>query len=175
MKLLRKLLVVIASAGVMLGFAPAGAQTENPDLGTISSTPIQQTEFFPSGSSFADIFNFSIAADQHTFLGSAGSFTPEGTSAEATHVSNLTLSVFDASGSEVGSVTSSNGTTINLSGVLTEGTYSLKISGVADGSLGGGYQFSVSAAPEPAGWAMLLAGLVVVTFMARRRASLVTG
>lgn len=172
MNLLRKLLVGIATAGVITGSALAQTTT---DLGTLSSTPVEQSEFFPSGSSFADIFNFSMPTGEHMFQGSAGSFMPEGTSVEATHVSNLSLSVFDASGSELGSVTSSNGTTINMSGVLTEGTYSLKISGLADGELGGGYQFSVSAAPEPAEWMMLLAGLVVVTFMARRRSSLVTG
>lgn len=146
------------------------------DLGTLSPTVQEQTSFYSAGS-FSDIFNFSVGADQHTFVGSAANWTPEGYAADATHVSSLTLTLYSdvgGTGAVVGQVSSTNGAAIDLSGILAQGDYSVQISGLADGTLGGGYQLSVLAVPEPAEWMMLLAGLMVVTFVARRKTRLVT-
>ena len=174
MTLLKKLLVVIAATGVM---ESAQAQIPNPDLGILSPAAKTETGFRTSGS-FADIFNFSIGADYHGFLGTAVGLAKDGTE-KIGAISNLTLTLFagsDATGPIRGSVTSSDGSLINLSGALLQGNYSARISGlIADSTLGGGYQFVASANPEPAEWMLLLAGLVVVGFMARRRASSVVG
>jgi len=171
MKLLRKLLLAIASAGVMAGSAIAQI-----DLGVLSPTVEQRTAFYGSGSgSFSDTFNFSIGAEHHGFVGIVDSFSA-GNPVGATHVSNLTLTLFagsNATGPIQGTVTSANGSLIDLSSLLAEGKYSATISGIADGTLGGGYQFSVSASPEPAEWMMLLAGLMLVTLIVRRRTSLI--
>lgn len=171
MKLLMKLILAMASAVVMAGSAIAAV-----DLGTLSPTVEQRTGFYGSGS-FSDVFNFSIGAENHGFVGIADSFAgtnPAGT----THVSNLTLTLYagsNATGTIQGSVTSANGSMIDLSGLLAQGSYSAKISGIADGTLGGGYQFAVSANPEAAEWMMLLLGLGLVTFIVRRRSSLIAG
>jgi MYXO-CTERM domain-containing protein len=161
-KLLRNLLVVIAATG-MMGSVQA-------QLGTLSPSVQTQTGLVGSGS-FADIYNFSIGAEHQGFLGSALGLAADGTPTLGS-ISNLTLTLFsgsNATGPIQGTVASSNGSLINLSGALVEGAYSLKVSGIANGTLGGAYQLSVSAAPEPAEWMMLLAGLVLVAFVARRK------
>lgn len=171
MNLLKKLLLVIATTGMM------GSVQAQIDLGILSPTVQERTGFFTSGS-FADIFNFSIGAEHQGFLGSSVGLATDGTPTIGT-IGDLTLTLFagsNATGPIQGSVTSANGSLIDLSGALVQGDYSARVSGlIADGALGGGYRLSVSAAPEPAGWMLLLAGLVVVAFIARRKTSLVAG
>ena len=169
----RLLVGAIACAGMV-----GSVQAQAPDLGTLSPTPVVQTGFFTSASSFADIFNFSIGADHHGFFASAVGLATNGTPTIGT-IDNLTLTLFagsNATGPIEGSVTSANGSLIDMSGALVQGNYSVGISGLLhDATLGGGYRLAVSANPEPAEWMMLLAGLVVVAFMVRRRTSLVAG
>jgi hypothetical protein len=167
MKLLKSLLVVIAATAMM---GSVQAQTDVPNLGILSPTVQTQTGLVTSGS-FSDIFNFSIGAEHQGFLGSALGLASDGTPTIGS-ISDLTLALFtgsNATGPIHGSVASTNGSLINLSGALVEGAYSLRVSGLANGTLGGGYQLSVSATPEPAEWMMLLAGLVLVAFIARRK------
>jgi hypothetical protein len=119
-----------------------------------------------------DIYNFTIAAEYQTLATSAVSYSPTG----AGNIGDLTLTLYggtDGTGSVLGTVSSSNGSQIDYSNLLAAGSFSAKVSGLADGS--GGYNFSIAAVPEPSEWMMLLAGLVVVGFMARRKTSLVTG
>ena len=169
-----KLLVLIAATGLgVMGSAQAQAQTT--DLGTLSPTVTQETNYYQSGSSFADIYNFTVGTEYQTVLASTASYTPEGTSADATHVSNLTFTLYDSSGSELGTLSSSTGNTIDYSSFLVSGNYSLQVSGIADGSVGGGYSLSIAAIPEPAGWVTLVCGLAIVLFMARRKARLLAG
>lgn len=168
----RKLFVVIALAGMM-----GSAQAAPFELGTLGSTTQQNTQIFPTSEplAFEDIYNFTIG-DLHTLLASAVGHTPEGTTPEEAHVSNLSLSLFaSADGSSLGSVSSASGTQVDLSQNLVSGNYFLKVSGIADGSLGGAYQFSIAAVPEPAEWMMLVAGLLLMGFIARRKTSLVAG
>src|SRR5713226_4001686 len=172
MKLLKIILVVVAATGV-IGSAQALAQT---NAGTLSPTVLQATSVYSTGITFAEIYNFTIGTQYQTLLSSAVSYQPAGATAGQDSVSNLTLALYDAGGAEVTSVSSSNGSLINLSGgPLVSGNYLLKVSGTTDGSVGGGYQISVAAVPEPAGWMMLLSGLAVMTFMARRKTIPVTG
>lgn len=161
MDLLKKLavVVVVASAGWM-GFVQATT------LGTLSPTVQQETQFYAAGTTFADIYNFTVGAEYQTVFASAVE-----TSAEQTSVSNLTLTFYSADGSVIGEASSSNGSAIDLSGAFLSGAYSVGVSGMADGSLGGGYQFSIAAVPEPAEWMMLLAGLAVLGFIAKRKAN----
>jgi hypothetical protein len=167
MKLL-KILVVVAATGFM-----GSAQALVTDLGALSPTATVRTDFFTtSGVSFADIFNFTTSAQQNTLFSNAVNFTPSGTDPTLTHVTDLTLTLFggsNATGSVLGTISSSNGSLIELSRAILAGSYSARVSGLADGKAGGGFQFSVAANPEPAEWMMLLAGLVAVAFMAQRK------
>jgi hypothetical protein len=170
MNLLKKLLLVTATTGLM---GSVHAQVSNTDLGTLTPTVQQETNFYASGGAFADIYNFTIAAGTHTLGSSAVSYSPTG----AGYVSDLSLTVYsgaDGTGSALATVSSSNGGLIDLWRDLAAGTFSIKVSGIADAQLGGGYNFSIAAMPEPAEWMMLLAGLVVVAFMAHRKTRLIT-
>ena len=171
MKLLRQQMVVIAAAA-MMGSAQVGANTY--DMGTLLPTTQAQTGFFAAGGSFVDIYNFTIAAEYKTLATSAVSYSPTG----AGNISDLTLTLYggtDGTGSVLASFSSSNGSQIDYSKLLAAGNFSVKVSGFADGQAGGGYNFSIAAVPEPSEWMMLLAGFMVVGFMARRKTSLVTG
>lgn len=171
-----KLLVLTAFTGVM-GSAQAADKTF--DLGTLSTTVLQQTDFYSTtGYSFEDIFNFTIDANYRTLNSSTVKHTPDGTDANQTHVSNLKLELYagsDAGGAMLGSVSSLDGGLINLGAFLDPGNFSARVTGKADGQLGGGFRYSVAATPEPAEWMMLLAGLLVMGFIARRKTSVVAG
>lgn len=174
MNLLEKLVLMFATAGLMVS-APAVGNTY--DMGALSPAVRQQADFY-AASSFADLFNFTVGTEYQTMLASAVNYAPDGTTAGATHVTDLTFTLYagsDATGTVLGEVSSSNGSLIDLSQVLVSGDYSARVAGIADGQLGGGYLVSIAAVPEPAGWMMLLCGLVVVAFIARRKTGLVTG
>lgn len=176
MNLLKKLLVVIASAAAM-GSAQAVDNTFN--LGTLSPTLKERTDAFVlTGYSFADLFNFTVDANYRTVNASSVKYSPSGIGAQLGDVTDLKLELFagsNAAGTSLGSVTSLDGSLIGLSALLNPGDFSYRVSGKTSGLLGGGLYFSVAAVPEPAEWMMLLCGLLVMTFMARRKTSWVTG
>lgn len=62
--------------------------------------------------------------------------------------------------------------TVTNSGIFDSGSYFLKVDGHANSAFGGAYVVALQAlpVPEPGEWAMILAGLGIVGFMARRRA-----
>jgi hypothetical protein len=166
MNLLKKLVVVIGSAGLM-----GSVQAATFEAGTLSPNVFENTAIFPSETAFTfeDIYNFTIA-DFQTLLASVTSTTPETTTVEQAHISNLSLSLFaSADGSPLGSVSAGSNNQVDLSQNLVSGDYFIKVSGMTDGSLGGAYAFQMAAVPEPAEWMMLLAGLTVLGFIARRK------
>jgi hypothetical protein len=161
MSLLKKLAVMVAISVGWMGSAQAAAF----EADTLSPSVYENTATFPSSTPlpFEDIYNFTIGDEFQTLLASATSTTPEG-------ISDLSLSLFaSVDGSPLGSISAGSGTQVDLSQALVSGDYFLKVSGVADGSLGGAYQVSIAAVPEPAEWMMLLAGLAVLGFIAKRR------
>ncbi len=163
-----KFLVVVAAMAVM------GSAQALPDLGTLSPTIQTRSDFFASGGSFADIYNFTIGAAYQTLSTSAISYSPTGTGI----VSDLTLTLYggaDGTGTALATVSSSNGSLIDYSNLLATGIFSVKVSGLADTRLGGGYNFSIAAVPEPSGWMLLLCGLATVAFMVQRKSIPVTG
>ncbi len=173
MKLLKNLLVVIAATG-MAGSGHALAQVS---LGTLDPTVQTRTDLFGAGS-FMDVFNFTVGATNQTVTSSTATLAPDGT-ASLTAVTGLKYDLFSGF-SALGTPLSTDilpvgSGQLDLSALLTPGDFSARISGTA-GPLGGGFRFSIAAHnPEPAEWMMLLAGLVVVGFMARRKTSLVAG
>jgi hypothetical protein len=170
MNLFKKLLVVvmIAATGMM-----GSAQAQNTfNLDTLSPTVQTRTDIFGAGS-FADIFNFTVDATHHTVSTSTIQLAPDGT-VSSTSVTGLKLELFSGFNPPVSGATPLiTGLDLNAE-LLTPGDFSVRVSGVA-GPAGGGFSFSTAANPEPAEWMLLLAGLVVVGFMARRKASLVAG
>jgi hypothetical protein len=157
MKLLKDLLVVIAATGAM-GSAQAQIPGNTFDLGTLTPAGTVTTDTFASGS-FLDTFIFTISTTNTMFTGAT----------ESSNVTNLQFQLLDS-----GNTLLFSG--LNLSADLTPGSYHALISGdVASPGTSGTFSFSTAANPEPAEWMMLLAGLVVVGFMARRKTSLMAG
>lgn len=166
MNLLKNVLVVIAATGAM-----ASAQAQNTfNLGTLSPTVQTYTDIFGAGS-FADIFNFTVDASNNVVSTNTIGLASDGT-VSLTSVTGLQLELF--SGFNAAGTTPLY-TGLNLDAAfLTPGDFSTRISGTA-GPLGGGFQFSIAATPEPAEWMLMLAGLVLLGFVARRKIGFVAG
>jgi len=158
MKLLKNLLVVIGVAG-----AVGSAQAQTPgsifDLGTLTPTAAVATDTsLVSTGSFLDRFNFTLDATHHMVTGTT----------DSTNLGSLQLGLYDSKGTLV-----SSGLSFHTD--LTPGaSYYAQISGDVITSPGK-LTFSVAANPEPAEWMLLMCGLVVAGFIARRKIGLVTG
>jgi hypothetical protein len=165
MKLLKNLLVVIAATGVM---GSAQAQTSPPDLGRLTPAESIRTDFGASGHSFADLFTFTLDSSNHVFTGSTTPFAPPGVT--GTSITGLQFVLKDNGGSVL-----FTGTSL-IDAALTPGSFSMLVTGKADGVSGGGFRLAVAAHnPEPAEWMLLLCGLVVAGFIARRKIGLAAG
>jgi len=179
---LLKLLVVIASMGAM-GTARAGTADQTFSPGALPPTAEVRTASYNASSismpySFMDISNITVGASNRTAIAGAVGYVPEGNTAELMHVSDPTPTLFtgsNAGGSVLRAESSSNGSSIEVPAVLVSRDYSARVSGTAGGLVGGRFPVLSSALPEPDGWTMLLCGLVVVGFMARRKTDLLAG
>jgi hypothetical protein len=155
MKLLKNVLVVIAATGAM-----GSVQAQTPgnifDLGLLTPTITSASDVFASGS-FVDTFKFSVDATHHTVTGTT----------ESKNISNLQLALFDSAGTLLF-------TGVNLNANLTPGAFSARISGDVVSSPAT-LTFSVAANPEPEEWMLLLSGLLLAGFVARRKIGLAAG
>src|SRR5467141_3598315 len=157
MKLLTNLLVAIAATGAM---GSAQAQTGSIfDLGTLTPTATVATDTsLVSTGSFLDRFNFTLDATHHMVTGTT----------DSTNLGSLQLGLYDSKGTLV-----SSGLSFHTD--LTPGaSYYAQISGDVITSPGK-LTFSVAANPEPAEWMLLMCGLVMAGFIARRKIGLVAG
>jgi hypothetical protein len=165
MKLLKNLLVVIAATGVM-----GSAQALTPpdlSLGALTPTATIRTDFGASGTSFADLFTFTMDSTNHIFTGSTTPFAPLGVT--GTSITGPQFVLKDSMGGVL--FTGSSLTDFELG----SGSFSMLVTGKADGVSGGGFQLAVAAHnPEPE-WMLMLCGLVVAGFIARRKIDLVAG
>jgi hypothetical protein len=170
MKLLRRSLFVLAMAAGLLG-APAqaalGPHTTIYEVGPLSATPWQRTPTLVY-ESFLDIFNFSVPVPL------AGATSPVSLSLTPVAPFSLDLDgvssqlyIYDADNTLVDTATGSGGQSLNR--MLGAGNYHLDVSGY--GPVGGGYLFSISMVPEPGQWTLLVAGMLMLGFLAWRRKS----
>jgi len=105
------------------------------------------------------------AASQQMLVAVAAGHTPQGTPAGLAHAGSLHRS----SGASGATASNSNGSQITLAMVTVPGRSPLGSSGAAEGRQDGVDLISVAAVPEPSGGAMLLCGLAVLAFIARRK------
>jgi hypothetical protein len=164
--------LVLAGAGLVSHSALA-ADVSNP-LQTI--TLEDNAAFFGSlftggnaGSTFTDRFSFTT-----TSMGdlSAGLVSLSGNDKNGLDITGFSL--FDASGSILGGTQLSSGVSDQWSfnyNDLAAGTYYVQVSGSVLSNASGKYYADIALAPvpEPETYGMMLAGLGVVGFMARRR------
>ena len=150
-------------AAAVLAAASVSAFAVGPGpLGTIDNLPIAIDNIVPMGI-FQDVYSFTLA-NPGTLSGNAAAIN-----AGNYNILGLTVTLQDASYAVIGS-DSTPATGFTFTG-LAAGTYALNVLGYATGANGGSYagEFIAQTVPEPGTYALLLAGLGVVGFMASRR------
>jgi hypothetical protein len=158
------------AAGVLLATAAASASAVTYTIGTMPLAPAiySNTASLPfSNAPFTDRYDFVFPAGGVTASGSAVSVNVSG----LLNISDIKVSLFTASGTALGS--GGTGVSSQLFNVpLTGGaSYYYTVTGTANGAVGGAYSFIASAAPvpEPSTYALMIAGIGAVGFMAMRR------
>jgi hypothetical protein len=170
-----KPLIIAAALAVATSASAVTSAKYNLPINTLSSDAITVTVAQP-GASFSDTFGFNV--------GTASSFSGFAISSDV-QVLYMNSFVFNLDAVSFGQVSLNPGAvTSNVSGgntfsrvdfsapYLAPGDYVLTVSGnTAPGFQGGAYGISASLLPipEPEGYAMLLAGLVIIAAIARRK------
>jgi hypothetical protein len=176
-------------------FAAAGFVGQAAHAATVSSTSSVVLESdgvggynANFGNSFSSIATGSTFSDSYTFTISSGfdssaSLTSTYLNSSTVHdlqITGYTLTQYDAAtntyGTSYAGVNTTTGTTDTwtlAANGLSSGTYVLAVDGKVIGNAGGSYAgdlaISVSPVPEPATYGMLMAGLGLMGFVARRK------
>lgn len=164
-----------AAAVAVLASASFQAQATTSDLGSVTAgAPTSFNAAATAAGPFSDIFTFSLPTSSSIGFSAinfpvSNLFNAVLTSASL--FSNKDGALFNSDDTLIGSGSLNNNKITFSSGPLGAGSYYLNVSGIANGSQGGLYNgaISVTAVPEPETYAMLLAGLGVMGFIARRR------
>lgn len=169
--MIKKLAVALAAVAAVGG---AGATTTA--LGPVSVGVPVPFSGFAAGPTFLDIFTFTLPAN-----GGSGYSVTDFTLLPAMFntaltsfalVSNADGIIGNADDLVVASAFAAGADTLSLTyGASAGGSYYLSVSGITTGSQGGIYNgaISVAAVPEPETYAMMLAGLGALGFLASRR------
>ena len=153
----------IAAAAVLVASGSAFAVGPG-SLGTIDNTPISISDIVAPGI-FQDVFSFTLA-DPGSLSGNAVAIN-----FGKYNILGLTVKLQDSSFAVIG--TDSNPADGFTFSGLSAGKYALNVLGYATGKSGGfysgGFIAETAPVPEPETYALLLAGLGMVGFMASRR------
>lgn len=160
----------LAALTLLLGLAAASsAQAITYSAGTLSTTPYINTATVVG--LFSDRYDFTVAALPSVAGASVAANLNLGSL--SLHISGLTLGLFSASNTMLGTDTITGPTDIqvNLNSTLAAGNYYFRVTGTGDGVLtnGGVYTFTAAAIPEADTYAMMLAGLGLVGYSVSRR------
>lgn len=161
--------IALLAAACALSF---GAQAATTDWGSHGALEVSAT-ITPVGS-FEDNYLFNLASAYHLF-----STAVSNNLTTALGIQGGTVSLFKEAGAidtALGSFAfdGTTGSTTHAYGALAAGDYYYRVSGMGTGTIGGFYTLSsstVTAVPEPGTLALMLAGMSVVGFLARRRRS----
>lgn len=158
------------SAAVVLATAAMSASAVTYNIGTLPLAPgvYSNTAVLPfSATPFTDRYDFVFPTGGATASGSAVSVNVTG----LFNIGDIKVSLFNSSNVLVNAGTP--GVSSSLFNVPLAGgaSYYYTVTGTALGAVGGAYSFIASAAPvpEPETYALMLAGVGVIGFMAARR------
>lgn len=161
--------------GALVLAATCGAQAATYDFGVHDAVEVGANLVSPGA--FADIYTFTLAATQVVSSSvsavNVGSALNIFASTYALYSSGADSLVGTSDDSIVGSPWAFNGSSGSIihSLSLSAGSYYYVASGIANGAAGGVYTLTSTTVPvpEPETYALLLGGLGVVGFLARRR------
>lgn len=162
----------VALISFIFCFSVGTANAVDVDKGTLSPGGNFSQFFSPGQGAFLDHLQFDLQAPG--FIGSTVSL-PLG---NIYSISYLSLSLYAGAigapdthlAAPIATFTQVNeGASFNFGQSLASGIYHFDIAGVANGPAGGLYTVAIAAVPEPEVYAMLLVGLGLVGFTARRR------
>jgi hypothetical protein len=159
----------LAAATLMLcATGGALADDQNWDIGAVPAAPGYYAVVTHAFGSFIDTISFVVSDGS---LGVAANILPVADASDADgfsgHISNLTYAIWQGS-TNLGSY--AGGMAVSHTSLLA-GSYTLTVSGNADGNFGGSYglNMAVTPVPEPATYGMLLVGLGLLGFAGKRR------
>lgn len=176
---IKSIATAFALAATVLS-APVYADNLSANWGTHDLAEIGLGYHFAQTGSFVDTFSFNLA-----LTSDLSSVTVANNLPQIFGIANGVVSLFNGVANDntadalIGSYTfnGTSGETAHAFNALTSGNYFYQVKGDITGSVGGNYILSSAAVassstppvPEPETYAMLLAGLGVVTIAARRR------
>jgi hypothetical protein len=163
---------------MFLAFAMAVAATSafaDDQSFSIGLVPTAPSDYYKQVShdvgSFTDTFSFSVAWGSLYSTANilmVANAVPHATNPYSSDISNLSYTVYEGAKS-LGTYSAGLATWETH---LDAGSYSIMVTGLADGTHGGTYGIDLTTAtpmPEPSTYAMLLGGLGLIGFIARRR------
>ncbi len=166
----KQISVLVLAMGLGLSACAANAVTDmtSLDLNGVAASPT-----YGAGASFSDTFGFTVGtlADYNNPNLNVTAAAGMAVQAALSSTAGINISNFSLYDNQNHLITASTNMSSLVSGALTNGIYTLDVTGTSSNPQGA-YNvnvFAVSAVPEPGEWALMASGLGLFGFIATRR------